>query len=117
MRDAIRREDAAEHHPAFLDLRKIPFPENGVSAPDPYTLVIRIRGKYPQFQDWLTMSFFAPVPWEAEAFYANPGFKENSIGLAWWPVGHWSLHDDGVRRKPTSRALEESGFSLFRLPL
>ena len=67
MRDAIRREDAAEHHPAFLDLRKIPFPENGVSAPDPYTLVIRIRGKYPQFQDWLTMSFFAPVPWEAEA--------------------------------------------------
>ncbi len=87
MRDAIRREDAAEHHPAFLDLRKIPFPENGVSAPDPYTLVIRIRGKYPQFQDWLTMSFFAPVPWEAEAFYANPGFKENSIGLAWWPVG------------------------------
>ena len=33
------------------------------------------------------MAFFAPMPWEAEAFYANPGFAENNISLNTWPVG------------------------------
>ena len=68
-------------------IRALPFPLDGVRAADSHTLVIRVRGKYPQFKNWLAMSFFAPVPWEAEAFYENPGFSGNSIGLAWWPVG------------------------------
>ena len=87
MREAIARADAAAGRPAFLDLRTIPFPEDGVKALDRHTLQIRVKGKYPQFKYWLAMSFLAPVPWEAEHFYANPGFRASSIGLAWWPVG------------------------------
>ncbi len=87
LRNAIRQLDQKEMSPAFLDLRKVPFPKGGVTAPDPHTLVIRVKGKYPQFTNWLTMTFFSPVPWEAELFYSNPAFRKNSIGLAWWPVG------------------------------
>ena len=87
LRNEIRAFDERSGHPPFLDLRKVPFPKQGVYADGPRTLVIRVKGKYPQFRDWLTMTFFSPVPWEAEAFYSNPGFRENSIGLAWWPVG------------------------------
>lgn len=59
----------------------------GVRALDDHTLQITIRGKYPQFDNWMAMAFFAPMPWEAEAFYANPGFAENNISLDTWPVG------------------------------
>ncbi len=69
----------------WLDLRR--FDLAGVRALDRYTLEITVLGKYTQFSNWLTMSFFAPVPWEAEAFYHNPGFLENNISLATWPVG------------------------------
>lgn len=68
-----------------LDLTR--FDCQGVRAIDDHTLQITIRGKYPQFDNWLAMAFFAPMPWEAEAFYANPGFAENNISLDTWPVG------------------------------
>jgi ABC-type transport system substrate-binding protein len=44
-------------------------------------------GKYPQFAYWLAMPFFAPVPWEADAFYNQPGMREKNLVLDWWPVG------------------------------
>lgn len=69
----------------YIDLRQ--FDCEGVKALDDYTLQITIRGKYPQFDNWMAMAFFAPIPWEAEAFYANPGFAENNISLDTWPVG------------------------------
>lgn len=68
-----------------IDLRR--FDCQGVKALDDYTLQITIRGRYPQFDNWMAMAFFAPMPWEAEAFYANPGFAENNISLDTWPVG------------------------------
>lgn len=68
-----------------IDLRQ--FDCEGVKALDDYTLQITIRGKYPQFDNWMAMAFFAPMPWEAEAFYANLGFAENNISLDTWPVG------------------------------
>lgn len=68
-----------------IDLTK--FECEGVKALDEHTLQITIRGKYPQFDNWMAMAFFAPMPWEAEAFYANPGFAENNISLNTWPVG------------------------------
>lgn len=68
-----------------IDLRQ--FDCEGVKALDDYTLQITIRGKYPQFDNWMAMAFFAPMPWEAEAFYANSGFAENNISLDTWPVG------------------------------
>lgn len=69
----------------FLDLRKIDL--KGVSAPDKHTLRLEIKGKYPQFPNWLAMTFFAPIPWEAEAFYAQKGMAKNNLSLNYWPVG------------------------------
>ena len=69
----------------FLDFRNYPFP--GVEAPDRYTLRIRVQGKYPQFKYWLAMTFFSPVPWEAEKFYAQPGMAPKNLTLNYWPVG------------------------------
>lgn len=59
----------------------------GAEAIDRYRLRIRVIGKYPQFNYWLAMPFFAPMPWEAELFYAQPGMKERNIVLDWYPVG------------------------------
>ena len=69
----------------FLDFRQIPF--EGATAVDPNTLRIRVVGKYPQFKYWLAMTFFAPVPWEAEEFYAQPGMLEHNLSLNTWPAG------------------------------
>jgi ABC-type transport system substrate-binding protein len=69
----------------FLDFRQLDLP--GVQALDDYTLRVRLNGKYPQFKYWLTMVFTAPVPWEADKFYAQPGFAEKNLSLNYWPVG------------------------------
>jgi len=69
----------------YLDLNRFAFP--GAVAVDQYTWRIRIRGKYPQFQYWLAMPFFAPVPEEAERFYRQPGMAEKNFTLDWQPVG------------------------------
>ncbi len=70
---------------AWLDLRD--FPLDGVRVIDRYTFEIELREKYPQFIYWLAMPFFAPVPWEAERFYAQPGMAEHNLSLDWYPVG------------------------------
>ncbi len=77
--------DPASLDKPFLDFRK--FPLAGVSAPDPHTLRIRLHGKYPQWQYWLAMPFTAPVPWEADKFYAQPGMATTGLTLNVWPVG------------------------------
>ncbi|WP_242482303.1 ABC transporter substrate-binding protein [Thiocystis violacea] len=59
----------------------------GVEVLDPLTFKIRVEGKYPQFSYWLAMPFLAPVPWEADVFYAQPGMAERNISLDWYPVG------------------------------
>ncbi|WP_296695657.1 ABC transporter substrate-binding protein [Thiocapsa sp. UBA6158] len=59
----------------------------GVEVVDPYSYRIGVKGKYPQFAYWLAMPFFAPMPWEAEVFYAQPGLRERNIMLDWYPVG------------------------------
>lgn len=69
----------------FLDLTR--FELDGVQALDRYTYRIRVRGNYPQFIYWLAMPFFAPVPPEAERFYAQPGMAQKNITLDWYPVG------------------------------
>jgi ABC-type transport system substrate-binding protein len=68
----------------FLDFRK--YPLAGSSAVDKYTWRIRLKGKYPQWSYWMAMPFLAPVPWEADAFYAQPGMNENGLSLHQWPV-------------------------------
>jgi ABC-type transport system substrate-binding protein len=69
----------------FLDFRQ--WPLEGASAPEEHLLRIRIKGKYPQWSYWMQMTFMAPVPWEADAFYAQPGMAEKSLTLDTWPVG------------------------------
>lgn len=69
----------------FLDLRD--FPLSGAERVDDYTYRIHIKGKYPQFVYWLTMAFFAPMPWEADRFFSQPGMAEKNISLDWYPVG------------------------------
>lgn len=59
----------------------------GVEALDDHRLRIRLTGKYPQFAYWLAMPFFAPMPWEAEIFHAQPGMAERNITLDWYPIG------------------------------
>ena len=69
----------------FLDLR--PYSISGVKVVDEYTLTIKIKGKYPQFNYWLSMNFFAPVPWEADLFYQQKGLIAKNLTLNWFPVG------------------------------
>lgn len=69
----------------FLDLRK--FQLEGVTKLDRYRFKIRLRGKYPQFVYWLAMTFFAPMPWEADLFYSQPGLEKRNISLNWYPIG------------------------------
>ncbi|MCA1925712.1 MAG: ABC transporter substrate-binding protein [Thiobacillus sp.] len=59
----------------------------GAEVVDDHTYRIRIKGKYPQFLYWLAMPFFAPIPWEAEVFYSQPGMAEHNFTLDWQPVG------------------------------
>ena len=89
----IKREDAKLRQgldptaldKPFLDFRK--WPMAGASAPDKHLLRIRIKGKYPQWNYWMAMTFLAPVPWEADKFYAQPGMAANGLSLDTWPVG------------------------------
>jgi ABC-type transport system substrate-binding protein len=69
----------------FLDLRQ--FDLSGVKVLDEHTLTITLNGVYPQFKYWLAMTFFAPIPWEAEAFYSQNGMAAHNLSLAQWPVG------------------------------
>ncbi|WP_439537222.1 ABC transporter substrate-binding protein [Methyloversatilis sp.] len=80
-------KDAAKTLPpgAWLDLRQHALP--GVEVIDRHTYRIRLKGKYPQFLYWLAMPFFAPVPWEADLFHAQPGMAERNLTLDWYPIG------------------------------
>ncbi|ADE13978.1 extracellular solute-binding protein family 5 [Nitrosococcus halophilus Nc 4] len=69
----------------YLDLRA--YPLAGVEVVDRYTYRLTIEGKYPQLRYWLAMPFFAPVPWEADRFYSQPGMAERNLNLDWYPVG------------------------------
>ena len=60
---------------------------DGLEVVDDYTYRIKIKGKYPQFAYWLAMPFFAPIPWEADLFYSQPGLIQKNLTLDWFPVG------------------------------
>ncbi len=83
---AAKLQQAVKSHPGALpDLNQFPLP--GVQVVDEHTYRIEIIGKYPQFAYWLAMPFFAPMPEEAERFYAQVGMRERNLTLDWWPVG------------------------------
>ena len=78
-------EDSGGNDELWLDLRS--FDLEGVEVLDTYRFRVRLRGKYPQFVYWLAMPFFSPMPWEAEAFYSQPGLEKRNISLHWYPLG------------------------------
>lgn len=69
----------------YIDHRQ--YPLAGAQVIDRYHYQIKIKGKYPQFIYWLAMSFFAPMPWEADRFYAQAGMADKNLTLDWYPVG------------------------------
>jgi ABC-type transport system substrate-binding protein len=69
----------------YIDLNQYELP--GVKIIDDTTFEITLKQKYPQFLYWLSMSFFAPMPWEADYFYSQDGMKDKNISLDWYPVG------------------------------
>ena len=89
----VKREDARLLAGLPEDLRDKPFldfrrwPLAGATAPERHLLRIRLKGKYPQWNYWMAMPFLAPLPWEADAFYAQPGMAANGLSLNTWPVG------------------------------
>ena len=78
---------ALENRPdgTWLDLRALPM--QGAVVLDELRFRIRVKGVYPQFIYWLSMPFFAPIPWEADKFYSQPGMQERNISFDWYPVG------------------------------
>jgi oligopeptide transport system substrate-binding protein len=84
-REAIRVQREALGEGAWLDLRSIEV--SGVEVLDASTLQITLKGRYPQFVYWLAMPFFAPLPWEADQFFAQPSLQAANLSLDWYPVG------------------------------
>lgn len=82
-----RLVEAAKSFPkeGWLDLRPYDFP--GAQVTGKYSFRITLKTHYPQFIYWLAMPFFAPIPWEAERFYNQPGMEERNLNLDWFPVG------------------------------
>ena len=80
-----KRRAAAGKRDTWLDLSQ--YPLSGVEVVDRYTYRVKLKGNYPQFPYWLAMSFFAPVPIEADRFYSQPGMGDKNLTLDWYPVG------------------------------
>ncbi len=84
--EQLSAEQATGKFPGgYIDLRQ--YNLEGVQVIDRYTYAITLKEKYPQFMYWLSMTFFAPMPWEADLFYAQPGMKDKNIVLDWFPIG------------------------------
>ena len=78
----VKEKDKAQQ---WTDLRD--YSIEGVNLINDSVLIIKIKGKYPQFSYWLGMNFFAPIPWEADLFYNQKGLIAKNITLNWFPVG------------------------------
>lgn len=87
-----------------IDLRDNPLA--GVKTLDKYRYQITVYGQYPQLEYWLAMPFFAPIAWEVENFYQQPGLQRKNITLDWYPVGtgpYYLVENDPNRRMTLAR--------------
>ena len=85
LKEYAERLKKAPRQGPWLDLRE--YPLEGVIRVDAHTYRVTLKGQYPQFVYWLAMPFFAPIPWEADRFFHQPGMAEKNFTLDWWPVG------------------------------
>jgi len=79
----IVKEKKQKHEKMDLRAYKI----EGVKVLDEQTFSITLKGKYPQFLYWMSMNFFAPIPWEADLFYQQEALITKNITLNTSPVG------------------------------
>ncbi len=63
-------------------------PVAGLSAPDKYTLVIRLKKPYPQLKYILTMSYTSAVPREAVEYYGEE-FLNHPVGTGPFRLKEW----------------------------
>ena len=82
---ALAAKPPRDQYLPWRDLREVAL--TGVRAVDARTLEIRVIGKYPQFKFWLAMPMFAPMPWEADRFYAQRGMVDSALTINAWPIG------------------------------
>ncbi|MDH5479515.1 MAG: ABC transporter substrate-binding protein [Nitrosomonas sp.] len=93
--DVLKKaRDALQEGEFYLDLDK--YVLEGAQVIDRYTYQVKINGKYPQFNYWLAMPFFAPIPREADIFYSQKKLIDKNITLDFYPVGTgpYMLTDD-----------------------
>lgn len=96
----------SQHHGGGqpIDLRD--FSLTGVKTLDKYRYQITVYGQYPQLKYWLAMPFFAPIAWEVQNFYQQPGLQRKNITLDWYPVGtgpYYLIENDPNRRMTLAR--------------
>ena len=83
---ALHSQQADEREqPIWLDLDRFELP--GARVLDRYTYQIELQRKYPQFVYWLAMPFFAPMPREADRFFAQAPLVRRNLSLDNRPVG------------------------------
>ena len=85
MSELTQQLRALPERPDWLDLRE--YSISGIKKLERYQYSITINGVYSQFVYWQAMIFFAPIPWEADRFYKNPGFAEKNLTMNWYPLG------------------------------
>lgn len=78
-------EKDEQERPIHIDLRKFDFP--GVQALDAKTLQITLTRDFPQMLPWMSLTFFAPIPWETCRFYEQPAAAKQNLSLNRYPVG------------------------------
>ena len=72
-------------NPIWLDLDR--FELEGVRVVDRYAYEVELTRKYPQFVYWLAMPFFAPIPREADRFFAQEPLVRRNLKLDNRPIG------------------------------
>ncbi len=82
---AYNQEQDEQERPLRIDYLSLPLP--GIETPDPWTLRVILKRKYPQIVYWMCMHFFAPVPPEALDFYEQPALARRHFTLNSCPVG------------------------------
>jgi oligopeptide transport system substrate-binding protein len=85
--DALREatQNQVSRDTSFLDLDRFDFP--GAKVIDKYTYQVILKRKYPQFIYWFATPHFAPMPREADAFFAQRVVRESGYSLDNSPVG------------------------------
>ncbi len=79
------QESDERENPIWIDLDR--FDLAGVRGIDRHTYEIVLQQKYPQFAYWLAMPFFAPMPREADRFFAQPPLVQRNLHLDNRPLG------------------------------